>query len=40
MKGREEPLTLEESAKGIIDLSEKVNETGKFYDYKGREIEW
>jgi NAD(P)-dependent dehydrogenase (short-subunit alcohol dehydrogenase family) len=40
MGGREAPLNPEESAKGIIDLSEKVNETGKFYDYKGREIEW
>jgi len=40
MGGSEAPLTPEESAKGIIDLSEKVNETGKFYDYKGREIKW
>jgi len=40
MGRRETPLTPEESAKGIIDLSEKVNETGKFYDYKGREIKW
>lgn len=40
MGGSAAPLTPEESAKGIIDLSEKINETGKFYDYAGRKIEW
>ncbi|MDK2885941.1 MAG: hypothetical protein PWP54_499 [Thermosipho sp. (in: thermotogales)] len=40
MGGKEAPIEPEDSAKGIIDLSEKVSETGKFYDFTGRELEW
>ncbi|SHH44159.1 SDR family oxidoreductase [Thermosipho atlanticus] len=40
MGGKNAPITPEESAKNIINLIENVKETGKFYDYTGKEIEW
>ncbi|MBO8160717.1 MAG: SDR family oxidoreductase [Thermosipho sp. (in: Bacteria)] len=40
MGGMEAPITPEESAKGIMDLIEVFEGTGRFFDYTGREIEW
>ncbi|QTA38725.1 SDR family oxidoreductase [Thermosipho ferrireducens] len=42
MGGMEAPLTPEESAKGIINVIENLtmNDTGKFFEYNGKELEW
>ena len=42
MGGRAAPVLPEESAKGIVALARKITmkDTGKFFDYTGRSIEW
>lgn len=40
MGGKEAPVMPEESAKGIMDIVENVEESGVFLDYTGKSLPW